>query len=224
MITLFTIGQTPRPDLLGPFQYAKFEQELNLVGVLDELSEQEILKLQEHGGEPLLFVRTRYGTANIGHDYIESKMQELVKKYETVSSAAVILCMGEFDCSSKRMQIVQPVLEMRDKGREVQDTNRVLVFIPLQDQLEDTKKKWSAIKGEKIIRTVEPGAIDTLEQMKSHIETLQPDYVFLDCYGYDVEFSDRLEQTYGCSVYGPQSLAIEKLKQIVFHSSKQPSN
>src|SRR5690625_1135139 len=110
MITLLTIGQTPREDLLHPFKEEQFEEKLNMKGALDELTEEEIQLLEKKNNENPLFVRTRNGSANIAHEYIEAELQKLVNEYESRSKAMVILCMGEFNCQSNQAEILQPII------------------------------------------------------------------------------------------------------------------
>lgn len=216
MITLLTIGQTPREDLKHPFQEEQFEEKLNIKGALDELTDQEIQLLEKKSNNDQLFVRTRNRDANIAHEYIETELQKLVKDYELVSKAIVILCMGEFNCQSKKVQILQPIQEMKLQVKEIEKSKRVLIFIPVDEQCDDGAEKWSEIKAEKIIQTVTPGTEQTFEEMNSAIKKYSPDIVLLDCYGYSWDFPEKLEQVHSkCKVYGPQQLIIKKLKQII---------
>lgn len=76
-------------------------------------------------------------------------------------------------------------------------------------------EKWSEIGGEKLVKVIQPGNKDTFQQMNTVINELKPEYVLLDCYGYDADLPGEIQRKCGCIAYGPQQLAIERLKKIV---------
>lgn len=128
MITLLTIGQTPREDLMYPFIMEEFKYTLSLKGALDEFTEKEIEDLEKQDVNRPLFVRTRYGTANIGHASIEKELQRLIFNFEKLSEAIVILCTSEFNCQSNETEIILPVLEMKNKMANMDSTKNSNIY------------------------------------------------------------------------------------------------
>lgn len=211
MITLLTIGQTPRDDLLDPLQdrFPKFK--MQIIGALDGLDESDISRLSKGSIEDPLFVRTNYGSFNIEKKKIENRVQQIIHENENKSESFIICCTSKFELHSAKVSILIPIELMKEELKRYADLKKILICIPILEQLKSTELKWSNVKGKKIIRAVTPGKIDSMFIIKSYIEKYKPDIVVLDCYGYDIELARKVAQKFNGKVIDPTNIVISKL-------------
>jgi protein AroM len=218
MFTLLTIGQTPREDLMKPIHLGGV-QDVQLVGVLDGVSNDEINMLEKTPGEEKLYVVLKNGTANINHDSIEHRVEKLITQYEDSSDAIALLCMSEFTCTSDQTTIIYPIKELREKAGEIKSHDTTLIFIPIKEQLKSAELKWESIKGDKQFVVVHPKSENVLDELNKEIMLHRPNYVILDCYGYEYELVDEIESNHKCTCYNAQHLVVKKLRSLTTASN-----
>ncbi|GKV54465.1 hypothetical protein NCCP2222_04120 [Sporosarcina sp. NCCP-2222] len=213
MFTLLTIGQTPREDLLKAFIKGGV-RDVQLVGALDGVSDGEIKKLEEVPGEEKLFVVHNKGTSNISHECIEERIGKLIRQYENSSDAIALLCMSIFKSASDQTTIIYPIKELREKANNINSNDTTIIFIPIKEQLPSAKLKWSDVKGDKLFVVANPKAENVLGIVNKEIILHSPEYVILDCYGYDYDLVDVIESNHECTCYNAQHLVVKKLKSL----------
>lgn len=214
MITLITIGQTPREDLLKAFKFGGVSN-FQLVGALDDVSQNEIDMLEKQPGEEKLFVVLKNSMANIKHEMIEQKVENLIKEYEDSSDAIAVLCMSEFKCISKRTKVIYPIKEMKEKVGDIKICDATIIFVPIKEQVESAKMKWASVEGDKHVVVVHPKSETALEEMFRGIDLHHPKHVILDCYGYDYELVAQIENQRQCTCYNAQHLVVQKVKDVI---------
>ena len=213
MITLITIGQTPREDLMKAFHLGGIEN-ARLIGALDSVSSEKIKELEKIPGEEKLYVVLRDGMANINHHLIEERVEQLIREFENSSNAIAILCMSEFNCTSNQTDVIYPIKELRKKAEIITDDDATLIFVPIKEQLESAKIKWRIIKREKYFSAVHPKSVNVLNDINKEINLHNPNYVILDCYGFDYELVAKIENAHLCTCYSAQHLVVKKVKSL----------
>ncbi|WP_399630176.1 AroM family protein [Sporosarcina sp. SG10008] len=213
MFTLITIGQTPREDLMKAINIGGV-QDVQLVGALDGVSNDEINMLKKTPGEEKLYVVLKNGTANINHDIIEHRVGMLITQYEDSSDAIVLLCMSEFTCTSDQTTIIYPIKELHEKAGDIKNHDTTIIFIPIKEQLKSAELKWGSVKGDKTFVVVHPKSESVLDELNNEIMLHRPNYVILDCYGYEYELVDKIESNHKCTCYNAQHLVVKKLRDL----------
>lgn len=213
MITLLTIGQTPRPDLLAPF-VSKNISHVSLVGALDDVTSETIHQLQISDKEESLYAVLNDGSATVGHQFIEQRLQKLVHQFEYTSEAIAILCMSEFSNLSSEVPLLFPLEELKTQSAVIRSNNRTAIFVPIHEQLLSAPDKWDCVEGDKQFFTVDPKSEDTYSQILAQVRKYAPEFVILDCYGYGTELSDSIESTYPCKCFGAQNALLDKVIQL----------
>ncbi|MFF2853481.1 MULTISPECIES: AroM family protein [unclassified Peribacillus] len=213
MITLITIGQTPRHDLMKAFNLGGV-MDVQLIGALDKVSLDEINMLEKLSGEEKLYVVLKNGMANINHEIIEQKVGKLIKEYADSSEAIALLCMSEFKCTSNQTEIIYPINEMKEKVRDIKHNDTTIIFVPIKEQLESAKIKWDSVEGKKHFVAVHPKSESVLDEINREINLYNSNHVILDCYGYEYELVDEIEKEHHCTCYNAQDLVVKKVKDI----------
>lgn len=213
MVTLITIGQTPRDDLLKAFK-KEGVCDYQLVGALDHVSQNEIDVLVKQPGEEKLYVVLRDGMANMSQGTIDKKVEDAIKKYEDCSEVIAVLCMSEFTCTSNRTEIIYPIKELKEKVGNIKNGDTTIIFVPIKEQIGTAKIKWAIVEGNKHIIAVHPKSEAVLEEMIREIELHHPKYVIMDCYGYDSDLVAQIESKYSCTCYNAQHLIVQKVKAV----------
>ncbi len=99
-IGMITIGQSPRPDILGVFRDVWDDRaEMIEIGALDGLTHEDVQKMAPKERDDVLVVRMADGTQHIvGHEYLQPRIQAcadtLIRSHDL--KAAVLLCTGNF--------------------------------------------------------------------------------------------------------------------------------
>lgn len=213
MITLLTIGQTPREDLMKAFHLGGVD-ELQLIGALDDVSQEKINWLANQPGEEKLYVVLKNGMANINHQLIEQKIEKLIKEYEKSSEAIAVLCMSEFECTSNQTPVIYPVQEMKEAVAGIQSEDTTVIFVPIKEQLKSAHVKWSNVQGKKHFAAVHPKSPAVLDEIEKEIEFYQANHIIMDCYGYDYELVAKIENKYPCSCHNVQHLVVQRVKKV----------
>lgn len=203
MITLLTIGQTPRPDLLNPFE-AIHPGRIRMAGALDGLSREAIAAAPIDGGEETLYAVLEEGSATVGHHFIEERLQLLIDRYEGESTAIAVLCMSDFSVLTSRVPLLFPLKALYTQSSAILSADRTAIIVPIPEQLETAPAKWQEIQGKKQFFAVSPKAPSCHQQLLSHLRDFRPDYVILDCYGFGTKTAEALEQAWPCRCFSAQ--------------------
>ncbi|MDH3735135.1 MAG: AroM family protein [Gemmatimonadota bacterium] len=141
-IGVYTIGQTPRPDLTqdlaGRLEPWRFE----IHGVLDGLT-QDLIPECPADGYPLE-TRLRNGTrVVVDAAFLEPRLQEAISVRDGRTSMHLVLCAGDFPGLRALGPLIQPfraaVAELTDRGVGSLD-----VVVPFVAQARPALRKWEA--------------------------------------------------------------------------------
>ena len=95
---MVTIGQSPRNDVTSDIKDILGSKiEIIECGALDELTLEDIKKLEPKKGEYVLVTRLRDGTqVKVSRNKIIQRIRECIRKIENYVDIIVLLCTGEF--------------------------------------------------------------------------------------------------------------------------------
>jgi protein AroM len=144
-IGAISIGQSPRPDLLEPLRSRLPADRVTIVelGALDGL-ERAHLPLTEPGGYPLT-TRMRDGTrVTVDEAFLSPLVQTAIDEAEGEGCvASILLCAGGFEGVHATRPLVRP-FELGAATLRSLGFGRVAVVVPIDDQVEPSRCKWSA--------------------------------------------------------------------------------
>lgn len=183
-IGLVTIGQSPRPDLLAPFQSrVAATNELMLTGALDGLSLSKIEQLAPASGEETLV--TKVGESHsviIARERIVELMQARIDEHQAAGcDLVVILCTGSFPELTADTPLVFPDQVLHHFVKGVFPQGKLGVIAPAAEQQAMMREKWEAY------RSVAFGFLDPYDgegALQSEFDLASSDLVVLDCMGF----------------------------------------
>lgn len=219
-IGMITIGQSPRVDIVPEMrEILGTEIEILEAGALDGLSLEEVKRFYPVKGDYILCTRMSDGTeVVIGKKFILPRMQQCIRTLTERGVEVVLpLCTGKFpEFSSKRL-LIEPqkildhfILALQGKGQKMG------LMIPLQNQMEQAKKKYGKMRGEMIIQAASPYAIkDEVSQAAKALKKAAPHVIVMHCMGYTQVMKNRVRETTGVPVILARSLVARTLKELL---------
>lgn len=139
---IYTIGQTPRPDLVENLAASFVSSRLEICGALDGMGKGEIPACGA-GGYPL---ETRLGDGTrvvVDAAFVESRLQDAITRRDARVSAHLVLCAGPFPRLAASKPLVRPfdvaAAELAAKGFHLLE-----VLVPFAAQAAPSLRKWQA--------------------------------------------------------------------------------
>ena len=216
-VGLITIGQSPRPDIVGEIKKAMGgKQEIIEAGALDGLSRNEILSLSSSPEDYRVITALNDGPIVVAKKHILARMETVFRKFEGQSvRLAAILCTEEFPEYSFKGVLLKPgklllhfISSFHQKGKGV-------VVIPLEEQKKSAAKKWNLSDVEIRVKVLAPGSnLEEIQKLSKEIESENPGFVVLECFGYDENLKRVIQERLSCPVILPRTLLGYALKEI----------
>jgi protein AroM len=147
LIASVTIGQSPRPDILG--EVALFAPGATWVesGVLDGLDEAEVAALAPQEADTPLVTRAFGRTVLVGEHAIAGPARRAIRDAASQADAVILLCSGPFDALGSVLSTVPIVIPGRvfdGVVMAVAGQSRLVVMVPHEGQAEAQRRKWNA--------------------------------------------------------------------------------
>jgi protein AroM len=189
---LLTIGQSPREDIVSEIT-PLLDSRIEIVerGLLDDFSPEEIERLKPDAGETPLVTRLRNGRqVELSEKRISSMMPRAIDfmQKDMEVKAAGVLCTHDFPKSQFSLPVIFPFDYLKFLTSRILNVKKLGVVVPLESQVEMTKKKWeSSLVEAKSPYTAGKG----LEKIAKNFISKKVDAVILDCIGYKIK--DKLD-------------------------------
>jgi protein AroM len=220
-IGFVTIGQSPRPDIIGGMK-SVIGDGLQIIegGALDDMSKDEVFSFlpADHFDEECLVTKLRDGTNVVmPKNIIVKGIAGVLKNFESQGiKVAAILCVGEFPEYRFNGIVLKPGdLSLKLVSSLYQEGKGVIV-IPLEEQRKGAMRRWSFSR---IRPNIKVFAVDSnskkLENLSEEIEQEAPDFVVLDCMGFDKQMKQKIRSKVQCPVILPKTLLGYMIKEIL---------
>ncbi|MGQ9618043.1 MAG: AroM family protein [Candidatus Aminicenantia bacterium] len=212
-ICFLTIGQSPREDII--MDISPFFSSIDIMekGALDNLSFEEIERLEPDKDDIPLITRLRNGkSAKVGKSKIFPLLLKNIKEIESYADIVVLLCTEEFKLSSS-IPVIFPFEIMKSKIYSMKFEGKLLVFVPLKEQKEMAVKKWKCVTEEVEIKVFNPYESGSSKHDFSDVKNYR--VAVLDCIGYRISLVEKLKGESNLTVISPRIELIEELKGIL---------
>ena len=219
-IGMITIGQSPRVDIVPEIRDILGEEiEVLEAGALDGLSLEQVRGFYPKKRDYVLCTRMADGSeVVIGKRFILTRMQEHIHRLAQGGAEIILLlCTGKFpEFSSKRL-LIEPQKVLDHFLYALQGKNqRIGLMIPLQDQMDQAKRKYGRMKGEVIIQFASPySKEDQVSKAAKALKTANPHVIVMHCMGYTQAMKDRVREITGKPVVLARSLVARALKELI---------
>ncbi len=220
-IGFLTIGQSPRTDIMTDIQYLILPNiEIIEMGLLDNLSSEEIENLKPEEDEFPFVSRLRDGSQAFLSD---KKIQELLPPAIDLMitdldvRAVAMLCTHDFPKMTFSCPIIFPNDYLKFLVNHILKTESLGVVIPLESQIEMTRKKW---KSKRIVLEVKSPYIE-----RHHWDTTakrfideKVDAVVLDCIGFNIPDGRELQHLLNIPILLPRTILAFAINQLYYYS------
>ena len=218
-IGILTIGQSPRPDVVGEFsRVLGGEYEIIEKGALDDYSVEELRKRRVSPGERILVTKLRDGQEiKISHDLVLSNIQKCIDYLEAnETEITLLLCTGKFPEFKSKHLVVQPSEIVRGTVTASLRSGKLAVVVPAREQIPKVRSDAFGKDVEVYYDTASPyGSVNELKEMADRIAKENVDLVFLDCMGFTREMKQIVKQKTGRPVILSNALIARVLQELV---------
>lgn len=212
-VGIYTIGQTPRPDLtavlasrLGPFRF-------EIRGAIDDLDGDEI-PASLPGGYPLE-TRLRGGTrVVVDAGFLEPRLQEAIAELDSEVRAHLVLCAGPFPSLVARRPLIRPfdvaAAEMSARGHRSLE-----VMVPFAAQAAPAALKWKAagFACRMHVLAKKPEKRPVAGWLAERLAGASVDAIMFDYVGFPVAILEDVQRGIAVPVFDAGHLAIEELRR-----------
>jgi protein AroM len=214
-VGLLTIGQSPREDIVQEIK-PLFNPQIEIVekGLLDGLSPKEIERLKPDAEETPLVTRLRGGRqVELSEKRISSMLPNAIDfmQREMKIRAIGVLCTDDFSKKNFSLPVIFPFDYLKFLTSRILNVKKLGVVVPLESQVEMTKKKWKS----SLVETKSPyaGGKSWQEIAKKFIAK-RVDTVTLDCIGYRIKDKQEIQSLLSVPVLLPRIILAHAINQL----------
>lgn len=220
-IGFITIGQSPRPDIIGEMKrIIGNEPQIIEEGSLDGLSKEEVFSLlsSSPSDEEYLVTKLRDGTSVVmPKNIIVKRIERVLKNFENQGiTVAAILCVGEFPEYRFNGIVLKPGVLSLKVVSSLYQVGKCVIVIPLEEQRKGAMRRWSFSRIRPNIKVFSVNSDSKkLENLSEEIEQEAPDFVVLECMGFDEQMKQKIRSKVQCPVILPKTLLGYMIKEIL---------
>jgi protein AroM len=214
-VGLLTIGQSPREDIVSeikPLLHPRIE--ILERGLLDGLSPEEIKCLKPDAGETPLVTRLKEGgQVELSEKRISFTLPEAIDSMqkEMKIRAVGVLCTHDFPKKEFSLPVIFPFDYLKFLTSRVLKVKDLGVVVPLENQVEMTKKKWGA----SVVEAKSPyTAGKGFEEIAKKFIAKKVDAVVLDCIGYKTKDKQEIQSFLSVPVLLPRIILSYAINQL----------
>jgi protein AroM len=217
VIAAVTIGQSPRPDIVG--EIALFAPGATWIetGVLDGLDQAEVAALAPEKADTPLVTRAFGRTVIVGDHAIAGRVRQALCDAAAGADAVVLLCSGPFEALgsvASRVPIVVPGRVFDAVLLAVARESRLVVMVPHDGQVEGQARKWSDA-GVPVSVLCAPPYAETDFPALGRRASECGDLVAMDCIGYSLTQRTAVAVASGLPTVLARSVAGRVLAEIL---------
>lgn len=220
-IGLLTIGQTPRTDITSEIApYLPHGVELIEVGVLDEFTTEEVSRKFQPGPTDVIYITRMRDSSQVmlGRDKIVGIMQEKIHVLNRAGvDIIILLCSGEFPHFHSDAPIVYPDRVLKGVVSSLSFDGKAAVLIPLPEQVDYAKGKWSGFLKELEVLPISPyvAQMSDFEKVGHMLRDRIVRLVVMDCLGYTLMQRKLVMRKAGCPAISSRSVLIKCLLELI---------
>ncbi len=199
-VAIYTLGQTPRPDLVPQMIATLGASDVKVIGVLDDVPESDIREPLT-GNYPL---KTRLSDGReIRTDckFLQPKLQDLIEAHDDDVVMHIVLSVAPFRNLHAEGILIRP-FEHGCRTLATRHIHEICVLVPYTEQVFHAHQKWAAAGFSANILCVEekPNGISVEEWVSRCVTAHNADGVVVDFVGYSRLLTTRLEFALGIPV------------------------
>ncbi|MEM2083424.1 MAG: AroM family protein [Nitrososphaerota archaeon] len=216
-IAFLTIGQSPRIDIMRDIKsLLPSNIEIIEVGALDNLNEKEInfIAPSNNKEKEVLVSRLRNGKqVLIDRRKLIPLIKKCIKNIENHVDGIVLLCTDDFPEINSKKILIKPY-ELLNSFVSIIDGKILGIVVPIKEQINFAKKRWSKIFPKKIIiHSYSPYTNEEIK-MEDFEDFKFADLIVLDCIGYTIKHKIFMYKTFKKPILLPRTLIARTINEI----------
>ena len=199
-VALYTLGQTPRPDLVPPMVAALNAPDVRVIGVLDGVDPSEI-RAPLAGNYPLK-TRMSDGTeVQTDCAFLRPRLQELISAHDEDVLMHMVLSVAPFKRLRAEGTLVRP-FEHGCRALAARHIHEICVIVPYREQVFHAHQKWEFAGFSAHIHCVEDRkeGLAVEQWVAECTRGYRVDGVVIDFVGYSKGLTTKLETALGLPV------------------------
>lgn len=215
-VGLLTIGQSPREDIVSEIKPLLNPRiEILERGLLDDLNLEEIQRMKPDSGETLLVTRLKEGSqVELSEMKISSMLPRAIDSMqkEMKINAVGVLCTHDFSEKKFSVPVIFPFDYLEFLSSRVLSVKNLGVVVPLESQVEMTKKKWQ----NSVVEAKSPYSAggEQWETIAKKFITKKVDTVILDCIGYKIKDKLEIQSFFSVPILLPRVILVHAINQL----------
>ncbi|MFC4349608.1 AroM family protein [Kordiimonas lipolytica] len=219
MITIWTIGQGTRKDLLLEWQSLLPKHvQVEVRGALDGLVGTDIAaQAPEVGDTPLFTVLANGKHVIVGHQKITKRLHALLKEpTQSKQTINVLACTSDFPVLYKT-GLIMPSRVVPGLIRSVTEGKRVGVFVPLLEQVPVCENSWRMAGLNKLnVLPLRPDSdSQAISTAVAEMAKFEPDIIVCDCFSFGSDVKNLIASELNCSVVLPVTLMARIVGELI---------
>ena len=218
-IVAVTVGQSPRNDIVPELEnICNGRYEFLQSGGLDNLSEQEILDMQNNiNGEYLITKNNTGKRVKVPKNIAVNRMKSCFNKgFEQGAEAGIILCTFEnFNELTSNKVIIKPQKLMLNYMKSIAIDKNIGIIYPSAELIDIAVENWSKASSNVTVKAYR--ADEPVEKLLSNVNELilgGAEFIVLDCISYTVEMKEKIKSICKIPVILPRTLIISALDEL----------
>ena len=218
-IGVVTIGQSPRPDVVGELsRILGKDHEFLEAGALDDYTLEDLKKVKTEPGEGVLVTRMRDGTeVKVTHGLVNPLIQKRITALEKKGVGLILLlCTGKFPNFKAKSLVVTPSEIVQGAIKASIRSGRMASVLPSIQQI-GGKPHWRESDDlSTYLDSASPcGTMDEVEKLADRLDKQDLDLIVLNCMGFDHRMKERIKEKTGKPVIQSSSLIARFLQELV---------
>lgn len=218
-IGVVTIGQSPRPDVIGEMErILGKDYDILEKGALDDFTFEEVQNIKIKPGDGLLVTRMRDGTeVKITHDVVNPIMQKRIAELESEGVEIIfLLCTGRFPEFESNVLVVQPSNIIQGVTRAAIRKGRMASILPSMQQIGGSPREREEDGLVTYLDSASPyGSIEEVEKLGDRLAKQNVDLIVLSCMGFDNNHKRIIKEKTGKPVLQSSAMVARALKELL---------
>lgn len=218
-IGVVTIGQSPRPDVIGEMErILGKDYDILEKGALDDFTLEEVQNIKIKPGDGLLVTRMRDGTeVKITHDVVNPIMQKRIAELEAERVEIIfLLCTGRFPEFESNVLVVQPSNIIQGVTRAAIRKGRMASILPSMQQIGGSPREREEDGLVTYLDSASPyGPIEEVEKLGDRLAKQNVDLIVLSCMGFDNNHKRIIKEKTGKPVLQSSAMVARALKELL---------
>lgn len=218
-IGVVTIGQSPRPDVIGEIERVLGEDvEILEKGALDDFTLEDVRNIKIKEGQGVLVTRMRDGTEiKITHEVVNPIIQKRITELETEGVEIILLvCTGRFPEFESKVLVVQPSNIIRGVSRASIRTGRMASISPSMQQIGGSPREREEDGLVTYLDSASPyGPMEEVEKLGDRLAKQDVEFIVLNCMGFTHVHKRVIREKTGKPVLQSSAIVARTLKELI---------